>query len=158
MKFSNVNKFIFVFLSVSAYFSPFLPPSDPATELRLAREKLQQLDALLSAQRQENERLKRVNRELEEKAEGSELQINTISREYRSVLEGKEKQVNTLKHQNQELLEHQARAASFTPASPSSQAFSGRDNDGWDSLSKFTFFCLNFHVEQFCCHHYPESL
>lgn len=107
--------------------------SDPATELRLAQEKLQQLDGLLFTQRQENDRLKRACRELEEKAEGSELQINTISREYRAVLEGKEKEVNSLKHQNQELLEHQARSAAFTSSSPHSN--NTNSNDGWDSLN-----------------------
>ncbi|RUS71717.1 hypothetical protein EGW08_020527, partial [Elysia chlorotica] len=111
--------------------------SDPATELRLAHEKLHQLDGLLSTQRQENERLKRANRELEEKAEGSELQINTISREYRTVLEKKEKEVNTLKHQNQELLEQHARAAAFTAPSSSSSSSHGHSNDnhGWDSMN-----------------------
>ncbi|GFS21001.1 thyroid receptor-interacting protein 11 [Elysia marginata] len=109
--------------------------SDPATELRLAHERLQQLDDLLSTQRQENDRLKRTNRELEEKAEGSELQINTISREYRTVLEGKEREVNTLKHQNQELLEQQARAAAFTASSSSPSSSHAHSSDGWDSLN-----------------------
>ena len=40
----------------------------------------------------QNERLKLANRELEEKAESAELQINSISREYRALLEEKEVQ------------------------------------------------------------------
>ena len=38
----------------------------------------------------QNERLKHLVQEAEEKAESSELQINSISREYRTLLEGKE--------------------------------------------------------------------
>ena len=38
----------------------------------------------------QNERLKHVVQEAEEKAESSELQINSISREYRAMLETKE--------------------------------------------------------------------
>ena len=38
----------------------------------------------------QNERLKRLNHELEEKAESAELQINTISRQYRQMLEERE--------------------------------------------------------------------
>lgn len=41
-----------------------------------------------------NERLKHINKELEEKAESSELQINAISREYRVVLESKEVRIH----------------------------------------------------------------
>ncbi|BFZ07781.1 hypothetical protein BsWGS_10821 [Bradybaena similaris] len=97
---------------------------DPATELRLAKEKLEQLDAFLSTQRHENERLKRLNKELEEKAESSELQINAISREYRGVLESKEKEVNTLKQQYQELLEQQAQSAALSlPSKDGSLSF-----------------------------------
>ncbi|KAK3801013.1 hypothetical protein RRG08_001258 [Elysia crispata] len=127
--------------------------SDPTTELRLAHEKLHQLDGLLSTQRQENERLKRANRELEEKAEGSELQINTISREYRTVLEGKEREVNTLKHHNQELLEQQARAAAFTPSASQDHS---KDNDGWDSLTNFPL-VSNFMRHRYCAAAYQSG-
>ncbi|XP_012939983.1 thyroid receptor-interacting protein 11 [Aplysia californica] len=105
--------------------------SDPATELRLAKEKIQQLDAIVTSQRQENERLKAINKELEEKAEASELQINSISREYRALLEQKEKEGNALKRQHQELLEEHARSAalSLTPASTAISTSGGRDGN-----------------------------
>ncbi|PVD26223.1 hypothetical protein C0Q70_13893 [Pomacea canaliculata] len=84
---------------------------DYATELNLAKEKIQQLDSAYSGQKSENERLKHAIHELEEKAESSELQINAISREYRSLLEEKEREINKLKQQHHELLEHQAKVA-----------------------------------------------
>ncbi|KAK6181040.1 hypothetical protein SNE40_008983 [Patella caerulea] len=85
--------------------------SDPTTELQLAREKLQTADTLNNAIRQENEKLKRVNRELEEKAESAEIQINNISREYRILLEEKEKENKELKKKQHELLDFQAKSA-----------------------------------------------
>ncbi|XP_050406994.1 thyroid receptor-interacting protein 11 isoform X2 [Patella vulgata] len=92
--------------------------SDPTTELQLAREKLQTADTLNNAIRQENEKLKRVNRELEEKAESAEIQINNISREYRILLEEKEKENKELKQKQHELLDFQAKSALSVHDSP----------------------------------------
>ncbi|XP_059162173.1 thyroid receptor-interacting protein 11-like [Physella acuta] len=89
--------------------------SDPTTELQLAKDKIQQLDSTLSSLKHENERLKRINKDLEEKAEASELQINAISSQYRAVLETREKEINSLKHQYQELLEQHARTTALSP-------------------------------------------
>ncbi|XP_046578474.1 thyroid receptor-interacting protein 11-like [Haliotis rubra] len=61
-----------------------------ATELRLAQEKIAEFQTLCGALKTENDRLKIFNRELEEKAESSELQINSISSQYRDVLQEKE--------------------------------------------------------------------
>ncbi|XP_022332076.2 uncharacterized protein LOC111129874 isoform X2 [Crassostrea virginica] len=86
--------------------------SDHATELRIAQEKNAECQNTISSIKTENERLKRLNHELEEKAESAELQINTISRQYRQMLEEREKEINELKHSNEELLQQQR--AAFT--------------------------------------------
>ncbi|KAK7504788.1 hypothetical protein BaRGS_00003816 [Batillaria attramentaria] len=117
-----------------------------ATELSLAKERIQQLESLYATQKAENERLKRVNRELEEKAESAELQINSISREYRALLEEKEvyeekslsvpvslgnrpKEINSLKQRHHELLEQHAKSALQSPgeATPLGQLGQGTD-------------------------------
>ena len=48
----------------------------------------------------QNERLKHLVQEAEEKAESSELQINSISREYRTLLEGKDVNMTTINFLN----------------------------------------------------------
>ncbi|KAL5009215.1 hypothetical protein ScPMuIL_014796 [Solemya velum] len=85
--------------------------SDPATELRLAKEKIAEYEVLAGAQKGENDRLRIVIRELEEKSESAEIQINSISREYRSLLEEKEKEIKELKHKNHEILQHQMKSS-----------------------------------------------
>ncbi|KAK7104910.1 thyroid receptor-interacting protein 11-like isoform X2 [Littorina saxatilis] len=85
--------------------------SDHATELSLANEQIASLESIQASQKTEIERLKVANRELEEKAESSELQINSISREYRTLLQEKETEINTLKQRHHELLEHSAKGA-----------------------------------------------
>eukprot|EP00106_Octopus_bimaculoides_P003038 XP_014770480.1 PREDICTED: thyroid receptor-interacting protein 11-like [Octopus bimaculoides] len=79
--------------------------SDHVTELHLAQKKIQELENTTLALKSENDWLKKLNKDLEDKAECSELQINSISREYRSVLEFKEKENQLLKQQNHELQE-----------------------------------------------------
>ncbi|GAB1607450.1 thyroid receptor-interacting protein 11-like isoform X3 [Argonauta hians] len=79
--------------------------SDHVTELHLAQKKIQELETFKAALKSENDWLKKINKDLEDKAECSELQINSISREYRAVLENKEKENQLLKHQNHELQE-----------------------------------------------------
>lgn len=84
--------------------------SDHATELRIAQEKNAECQNTISTIKTENEHLKRLNHELEEKAESAELQINTISRQYRQMLEESEKKINELKHSHEELLQQQRAA------------------------------------------------
>lgn len=84
--------------------------SDHATELRIAQEKNAECQNTISTIKTENERLKRLNHELEEKAESAELQINTISRQYRQMLEEREREINELKHSHEELLQQQRAA------------------------------------------------
>ncbi|XP_033734322.1 thyroid receptor-interacting protein 11-like isoform X2 [Pecten maximus] len=81
--------------------------SDHATELRIAQEKITECQAVITAQKNESGRLKQIIHELEEKAESSELQINSISAQYRGVLEEKEKEINALKQSQQEAFQHQ---------------------------------------------------
>lgn len=79
--------------------------SDHVTELHLAQGKIRELEGVIASQKSENEWLKRLNKELEERAESSELQINSISREYRGVLEEKEKENQSLRQKHHELEE-----------------------------------------------------
>ncbi|KAH9519645.1 Thyroid receptor-interacting protein 11 [Bulinus truncatus] len=82
---------------------------DPTAELQVAKEKIQQQDSLLSSLKHENEHLRRLNKDLEEKAETLELQINAITSQYRNLLEDKEREINSLKQQHHELLEQHVR-------------------------------------------------
>ncbi|XP_030843782.1 thyroid receptor-interacting protein 11-like isoform X2 [Strongylocentrotus purpuratus] len=70
--------------------------ADQSTELQISEDKVRRCETAIVALRAENERLGSINAELEEKAEASELQINSISSQYRSVLVEKEDQVNSL--------------------------------------------------------------
>ncbi|KAK3093131.1 hypothetical protein FSP39_011514 [Pinctada imbricata] len=100
--------------------------TDHLTELRIAQEKITECQSIISSQKSENERLRRINHELEEKAESAELQINSISREYRSLLEEKEKEVNSLKQSHQEILSHQLSPAPYD-GDPQDHAHHPRD-------------------------------
>ncbi|XP_023931137.1 thyroid receptor-interacting protein 11 isoform X5 [Lingula anatina] len=90
--------------------------SDHVSELKVTKDKIQELDLVVSSQKSEIERLKQLNHELEEKAESSELQINTISKEYRNLLEEKEGEVKALKQKQNELLEIQKKMAASAAA------------------------------------------
>ncbi|XP_022088979.1 thyroid receptor-interacting protein 11-like isoform X2 [Acanthaster planci] len=92
--------------------------SDQSTELKIAQDKIRELQGLVTAQRSENERLKDLNHELADKAEASELQINTISQQYRRVLQEKHDELSVLKQQQQALQDVQQSmlAASTTAA------------------------------------------
>ncbi|XP_027022754.2 thyroid receptor-interacting protein 11 isoform X2 [Tachysurus fulvidraco] len=70
---------------------------DAATELHVSNSKLLELEAALSAQRSEYERMRRVNAELEEKLEAAEIQVKQQSVEYRTVLQQKEVDISHLK-------------------------------------------------------------
>ncbi|XP_041453296.1 thyroid receptor-interacting protein 11-like isoform X1 [Lytechinus variegatus] len=70
--------------------------ADHSTELQISEDKVRRLETAIVALRAENERLGTINGELAEKAEASELQINSISSQYRSLLVEKEDQLNSL--------------------------------------------------------------
>ncbi|XP_077993220.1 thyroid receptor-interacting protein 11-like [Glandiceps talaboti] len=73
--------------------------SDHPTELKMAHRKIWDLEAQIVAHKTEVDRLKSLNTELEEKAESSELQINSISSQYRSMIQQKEDEIKELKQQ-----------------------------------------------------------
>ncbi|VDH89781.1 Hypothetical predicted protein [Mytilus galloprovincialis] len=82
--------------------------SDQGTELIIAKEKIQDCQNIITTLNSENERLKQLNHDLEEKAESSELQINTISQQYRQLLEERQAEIKKLKDDHHELLLHQS--------------------------------------------------
>ncbi|PIK55181.1 putative thyroid receptor-interacting protein 11 [Apostichopus japonicus] len=67
------------------------------TELKISEDKVQRLETIIISLKAENERLSFMNSELEEKAETSELQINSISTQYREMVQEKEDELNLLK-------------------------------------------------------------
>ncbi|KAL3873668.1 hypothetical protein ACJMK2_036761 [Sinanodonta woodiana] len=110
--------------------------SDHATELQLAKEKINELEFVCETQKTENERQKKLIQELEVKAEASELQIKSISSQYRTVLEEREQELKALKKQQHEFLEHQTKTSVFLSPSdehPDSEAelYSGFDGSGY---------------------------
>ncbi|XP_038074258.1 thyroid receptor-interacting protein 11-like isoform X2 [Patiria miniata] len=95
--------------------------SDQGTELKIAQDKIRELEGLVIAQRSENERLKILNHELSDKAEASELQINTISQQYRGVLQEKHDELTALKQQQHALEDmQQSMLVANTTAGPPS--------------------------------------
>ncbi|KAG7334498.1 hypothetical protein KOW79_002905 [Hemibagrus wyckioides] len=78
---------------------------DAATELHVSNSKLLELEAALSAQKSEYERLRRVNAELEEKLEAAEIQVKQQSLEYRTILQQKEVDISHLKARQNSLQE-----------------------------------------------------
>lgn len=73
--------------------------SDHATELKITEDKVERLEAAIVSLKAENERLQLINSDLEEKAETSELQINSISSQYRGVIQEKEDEIKSLKEE-----------------------------------------------------------
>ncbi|XP_075569259.1 thyroid receptor-interacting protein 11 isoform X3 [Pelecanus crispus] len=63
---------------------------DAATELHVSNSRLREVESINAAQKFENERLKKVCSDLEEKHEAAELQIKQLSIEYRNQLQQKE--------------------------------------------------------------------
>uniref|UniRef100_A0A8C8SJU1 Thyroid hormone receptor interactor 11 n=1 Tax=Pelusios castaneus TaxID=367368 RepID=A0A8C8SJU1_9SAUR len=87
---------------------------DATTELQVSNSRLREIESIHATQRLENERLKKVCSELEEKHEAAELQIKQLSIEYRNQLQQKEVEISHLKaRQNalQEQLQTSAQSA-----------------------------------------------
>nr|XP_061798558.1 thyroid receptor-interacting protein 11-like [Nerophis lumbriciformis] len=95
---------------------------DAATELQLSNSKLADLEAALSSSKFECERLKKIQAELEEKLEASEIQIKQQSAEYRTLLQQKDVEISHLKARQSGLqedvqnLQRSAQSASAGPA------------------------------------------
>ncbi|XP_046847916.1 thyroid receptor-interacting protein 11-like isoform X2 [Xenia sp. Carnegie-2017] len=76
-----------------------LEVDDHETELKITKARVRDLELTLYTQREEYDRLKELNHELQERTEAAELQITSISREYRVLLQEKEDEVVHLRHQ-----------------------------------------------------------
>ncbi|KAM8807961.1 thyroid receptor-interacting protein 11 [Eudromia elegans] len=78
---------------------------DAATELHVSNYRLREIESINAAQKSENERLKKVCSDLEEKHESAELQIKQLSIEYRNQLQQKEVEISHLKARQNALQE-----------------------------------------------------
>ncbi|XP_009945494.1 PREDICTED: thyroid receptor-interacting protein 11, partial [Leptosomus discolor] len=127
---------------------------DAATELHVSNSRLREIESINAAQKLENERLKKVCSDLEEKHEAAELQIKQLSVEYRSQLQQKEVEISHLKARQNALQEQlqkvqtaaqsaqlgagvlppAATSASYVPAVRHSSGFEGDDMDFGDVI------------------------
>ncbi|NXP08776.1 TRIPB protein, partial [Thinocorus orbignyianus] len=127
---------------------------DAATELHVSNSRLREIESINAAQKFENERLKKVCSDLEEKHEAAELQVKQLSIEYRNQLQQKEVEISHLKARQNALQEqlqkvqaaaHSAQSgaavlppvttsASYVPAVRHSSGFEGDDMDFGDII------------------------
>ncbi|NXF84799.1 TRIPB protein, partial [Eubucco bourcierii] len=125
-----------------------------ATELHVSNSRLREIESINAAQKLENERLKKVCSDLEEKHEAAELQIKQLSIEYRSQLQQKEVEISHLKARQNALQEQlqkvqtaaqsaqpgtdvlptAATSASYIPVARHSSGFEGDDMDFGDVI------------------------
>ncbi|XP_053923292.1 thyroid receptor-interacting protein 11 [Cuculus canorus] len=78
---------------------------DAATELHVSNSRLRETESINAALKLENERLKKLCSDLEEKHEAAELQIKQLSIEYRNQLQQKEVEISHLKARQNALQE-----------------------------------------------------
>ncbi|KAM6392352.1 thyroid receptor-interacting protein 11 isoform 2-T2 [Pluvialis apricaria] len=127
---------------------------DAATELHVSNSRLREIESINAAQKFENERLKKVCSDLEEKHEAAELQIKQLSIEYRNQLQQKEVEISHLKARQNALQEQlqkvqtaaqsaqsgagvlppAATSASYVPVVRHSSGFEGDDMDFGDII------------------------
>uniref|UniRef100_A0A8B9NNS3 Thyroid hormone receptor interactor 11 n=1 Tax=Accipiter nisus TaxID=211598 RepID=A0A8B9NNS3_9AVES len=127
---------------------------DAATELHVSNSRLREVESINAAQKFENERLKKVCSDLEEKHEAAELQIKQLSIEYRNQLQQKEVEISHLKARQNALQEQlqkvqkaaqsaqsgagvlppAATSASYVPVVRLSSGFEGDDMDFGDII------------------------
>ncbi|GAB0190882.1 thyroid receptor-interacting protein 11 [Grus japonensis] len=127
---------------------------DAATELHVSNSRLREIESINAAQKFENERLKKVCGDLEEKHEAAELQIKQLSIEYRNQLQQKEVEISHLKARQNALQEQlqkvqtaaqsaqlgaggvppAATSASYVPVVRHSSGFEGDDMDFGDII------------------------
>uniref|UniRef100_A0A8B9QKT5 Thyroid hormone receptor interactor 11 n=1 Tax=Apteryx owenii TaxID=8824 RepID=A0A8B9QKT5_APTOW len=125
-----------------------------ATELHVSNSRLREVESINAAQKSENERLKKVCSDLEEKHESAELQIKQLSIEYRNQLQQKEVEISHLKARQNALQEQLQKvqtaaqsaqsgagvlppattSASFVPAVRHSSGFQDDDMDFGDII------------------------
>ncbi|NXG33526.1 TRIPB protein, partial [Dromaius novaehollandiae] len=82
-----------------------LEGTEEVGELHVSNSRLREVESINAAQKSENERLKKVCSDLEEKHESAELQIKQLSIEYRNQLQQKEVEISHLKARQNALQE-----------------------------------------------------
>ncbi|XP_035183760.1 thyroid receptor-interacting protein 11 isoform X2 [Oxyura jamaicensis] len=126
---------------------------DAATELHVSNSRLREIESINAALKSENERLKKICSDLEEKHEAAELQVKQLSIEYRNQLQQKEVEISHLKARQNALqeqlqkvqtaaqssqsaaaLQPAATSASFVPVVRHSSGFEGDDMDFGDLI------------------------
>ncbi|NXL41112.1 TRIPB protein, partial [Podilymbus podiceps] len=123
-------------------------------ELHVSNSRLREIESINAAQKFENERLKKVCSDLEEKHEAAELQIKQLSIEYRNQLQQKEVEISHLKARQNALQEQLQKvqtaaqsaqlgagalppattSASYAPVVRHSSGFEGDDMDFGDVI------------------------
>ncbi|NXL79813.1 TRIPB protein, partial [Leptocoma aspasia] len=124
------------------------------TELHVSNSRLREIESINAAQKFENDRLKKVCSDLEEKHEAAELQIKQLSIEYRNQLQQKEVEISHLKARQNALQEQLQKvqtaaqtaqlgagvlpaataSASYVPEVRHSSGFEGDDMDFGDII------------------------
>ncbi|NXK97855.1 TRIPB protein, partial [Formicarius rufipectus] len=82
-----------------------LEGAEEVGELHVSNSRLREIESINAAQKFENDRLKKVCSDLEEKHEAAELQIKQLSLEYRNQLQQKEVEISHLKARQNALQE-----------------------------------------------------
>uniref|UniRef100_A0A672TL77 Thyroid hormone receptor interactor 11 n=1 Tax=Strigops habroptila TaxID=2489341 RepID=A0A672TL77_STRHB len=131
-----------------------LEGAEEVGELHVSNSKLREIESINAAQKLENERLKKVCSDLEEKHEAAELQIKQLSIEYRNQLQQKEVEISHLKARQNALQEQLQKvqtaaqsaqsgvgvlppattSASYVPVVRHSSGFEGDDMDFGDVI------------------------
>ncbi|KAG8449040.1 hypothetical protein GDO86_015916 [Hymenochirus boettgeri] len=102
---------------------------DVSTEIQVSNSKLREIENAQSSQKSENERLKKLCVELEEKLEAAELQVKQQSIDFRNRLQQKEDQMQKMQ------TSAQLAGVSLVPsAQPSVSTFQGDDMDFGDVI------------------------
>ncbi|NWQ88994.1 TRIPB protein, partial [Burhinus bistriatus] len=131
-----------------------LEGAEEVGELHVSNSRLREIESINAAQKFENERLKKVCSDLEEKHEAAELQIKQLSIEYRNQLHQKEVEISHLKARQNALQEQLQKvqtaaqsaqlgagvlppavtSASYVPVVRHSSGFEGDDMDFGDII------------------------
>ncbi|NXB81742.1 TRIPB protein, partial [Donacobius atricapilla] len=131
-----------------------LEGAEEVGELHVSNSRLREIESINAAQKLENDRLKKVCSDLEEKHEAAELQIKQLSIEYRNQLQQKEVEISHLKARQNALQEQLQKvqtaaqtaqlgagvlpaataSASYVPEVRRSSGFEGDDMDFGDVI------------------------
>ncbi|NXB09883.1 TRIPB protein, partial [Cnemophilus loriae] len=131
-----------------------LEGAEEVGELHVSNSRLREIESINAAQKFENDRLKKVCSDLEEKHEAAELQIKQLSIEYRNQLQQKEVEISHLKARQNALQEQLQKvqtaaqtaqlgagvlpaataSASYVPEVRHSSGFEGDDMDFGDII------------------------